>query len=190
MTADFDRAAVCAEMEKTRQDFRCLVNMATAADMRRRSDGTRWTNRQLLFHMLLGYLIVRALLVLARAFGRLPGRASVTFARLLDSARRPFHLINYLGSCAGALIIRPARMPGMLDRTTGSLERRLRQEAEAALRGGMHYPTTWDPFFTDYMTLAEIYRYPTRHYQFHRRQLTIEGAGSRAGSQPAGTPRR
>jgi len=25
----------------------------------------------------------------------------------------------------------------------------------------------------DYMTIADIYRYPTQHYEFHRRQLTI-----------------
>ena len=37
----------------------------------------------------------------------------------------------------------------------------------------MHYPTRWDPFFTGYMTLADLYRYPTRHYDFHRRQLTL-----------------
>lgn len=49
--------------------------------------------------MLLGYVVVRAL-VLVRLFGLLPVRASKTFARLLDSARRPFHLINYLGSNA------------------------------------------------------------------------------------------
>jgi hypothetical protein len=37
----------------------------------------------------------------------------------------------------------------------------------------MHYPTTWDPFFDAYMTLADIYRYPTRHFRFHQRQLTL-----------------
>ena len=37
----------------------------------------------------------------------------------------------------------------------------------------MHYPTRWDPYFTDYMTLADIYQYPTRHCAHHRRQLTL-----------------
>ena len=31
----------------------------------------------------------------------------------------------------------------------------------------MHYPVTWDPFFASYMTLADLYRYPTRHFRFH-----------------------
>jgi hypothetical protein len=101
-------------MESARLDFHQLIGDATPADLRRPSDGTRWTNQQLLFHMLFGYLIVRALLVLVQAFGLLPDGASKAFARLLDSARRPFDLINYLGSCAGARIIPPRRMPGML----------------------------------------------------------------------------
>ena len=109
--AALDRAAVRAEMDQARADFRRLVSDATPADLRRPSDGTRWTNQQLLFHMLFGYLIVRALLILARIFGLLPDAASRAFARLLDSAQRPFHLINYLGSRAGARLIPPRRMP-------------------------------------------------------------------------------
>ena len=168
-----DRAAVRAEMESARLDFHRLIAAATPADLRRPSDGTRWTNRQLLFHMLFGYLIVRALPVLARVFGLLPDGASKAFARLLDSAHRPFDLINYLGSCAGARIIAPRRMTRMLDRVIAALQQHLQRETRAALRLGMHYPTSWDPFFADYMTLADIYHYPTQHFRFHQRQLTL-----------------
>ena len=171
--AALDRAAVRAEMESARLDFRRLIDEATPADLRRPSDGTRWTNRQLLFHMLFGYLVVRALLVLARVFGLLPGGAGKAFARLLDSAHRPFDLINYLGSCAGAWIIPPSRMTRMLDRVIAALQQHLQRETSSALRRGMHYPTTWDPFFAGYMTLAGIYHYPTQHFRFHQRQLTL-----------------
>ena len=175
--AAVDRAALRAEMEQARHDFRRLAGDATPADLRRPSDGTRWTNQQLLFHMLFGYLIVRALLVLVRIFGLLPDGASKSFARLLDRAHRPFDLINYLGSCAGARIIPPRRMPGMLDRVITALERHLEREPESALRRGMHFPATWDPFFADYMTLADIYHYPTQHFRFHQRQLTLSPPG-------------
>ena len=175
--AAVDRAAVRAEMEQARLDFHQLLSQATPAGLRRPSDGTRWTNQQLLFHMLLGYLIVRALLVLVRVFGLLPDRASQAFARLLDSARRPFDLINYLGSCAGARIIPPRRMSQVLDHVIAALQQRLQRESDSALRRGMHYPTSWDPFFAGYMTLADIYRYPTQHYRFHRRQLTLSPPG-------------
>jgi hypothetical protein len=93
--------------------------------------------------MLFGYLVVRALLVLVHIFRLLPDVTSKTFARLLDSARRPFHLINYLGSCAGALIIPPRRMPAMLDHVIAALQKHLQRETGSALRRGMHYPTTW-----------------------------------------------
>jgi hypothetical protein len=168
-----DRAAVRAEMDQARHDFRRLVGDATPADLRRPSDGTRWTNQQLLFHMLFGYLIVRALLVLVRVFGLLPDGASRAFARLLDSVHKPFDLINYLGSRVGARLIPPRRMPGTLDRVTAALQRHLEREPDSALRRGMHYPTTWDPFFAGYMTLADIYHYPTQHFRFHQNQLTL-----------------
>jgi hypothetical protein len=164
-------------MAEIRQDFRQLISHASAADLRRPTDGTKWTNQQLLFHMLFGYLIARALLPLARLFEWLPAPASASFAWLLNSARGPFHVINYLGSCAGARIIPPARLPGTLDHVTAALQRRLARETDAALQRGMRYPTSWDPFFTSYMTLADLYRYPTRHYRYHRRQLTLPEAG-------------
>jgi hypothetical protein len=164
-------------MESARLDFHWLIGQATPADLRRPSDGTRWTNQQLLFHMLFGYLVVRALLVFVRVFGVLPEGASKAFARLLDSAHKPFDLINYLGSCAGARIIPPRRMPGMLNRVIAALQRHLERESDSALRRGMHYPTTWDPFFADYMTLADIYHYPTQHFRFHQRQLTLSPPG-------------
>jgi hypothetical protein len=84
--AAVDRAAVRAEMDQARLDFRRLAGDATAADLRRRSDCTKRTNKQLLFHMLFGYLVVRALLVLVHPFGLLHDSASKTYARLLDSA--------------------------------------------------------------------------------------------------------
>jgi hypothetical protein len=171
------RAAIRAEMEQARHDFRRLIGDATPAELRRPSDGTRWTNQQLLFHMLFGYLIVRALLVLVRFFGHLPDGASKAFARLLDSAHKPFDLINYLGSRAGARIIPPRRMPRTLDHVIAALQRHLEQEPDAALHRGMHYPTTWDPFFADHMTLASIYHYPTQHFRFHQSQLTLPRQG-------------
>ena len=177
MTAGQDRAAVYAEMEQARRDFRDLLARADSASLRRQSDGTRWTNQQLLFHMLFGYLVVRALLVLAGLFGRLPRAAGRTFARMLDAACGPFHLVNYLGSCAGARIIPAARMPVMLDHVIRVLQRRLRRETCAALGRGMYYPTSWDPFFAEYMTLAQIYHYPTQHFRYHQRQLTLGSGG-------------
>ena len=172
-----DRRAIAGEMDQAQQAFHRLLEHATDTDLRRRSNGTKWTNEQLLFHMLFGYLITRALLVLVRIFARLPRGASRAFAQLLDAARGRFDLINYLGSCAGARIIPYSHMRDSLDRVIAALERRLDTERDAALRRGMHYPTTWDPFFTSHMTLADVYRYPTQHFNYHREQLTLTNTG-------------
>jgi hypothetical protein len=169
------RQGVHDELERARAAFRRLVEDATEADLRRASDGTRWTNKQLLFHMLLGYLITRSLLALARLFARLPAGASRACARLLDAATGPFNVVNYYGSCAGASFTSRRRIVAISDRVIASLHQQLAAETEAGLRRGMYYPARWDPFFKDFMTLADIYHYPTQHFSFHQQQLTLPG---------------
>jgi hypothetical protein len=169
-----DRQAVHDELARVRTDFHQLLHGASSADLRRRSNGTRWTNEELLFHMLFGYLIVRALLPLVRLFAHLPRGAGKAYARLLAAATRPFDAVNYLGAVGGSRVFNHRRMAAKLDRTLDALERRLDRETPTSLAGGMHFPARWDPFFHGWMTLAELYRYPTRHYDFHRRQLTLD----------------
>ncbi|MFC5184991.1 DinB family protein [Actinomadura harenae] len=178
MTAapDWDAQAVHAELERVRRDFHQLLDAATGEDLARPTDGTRWTNEQLLFHMLFGYMLLWALLRLLRVFGRMPTGVSRTYGRLLSAATKPFDIVNYLGPCMAVHIYGHRRMGAKMDRVIASLHRRVEKETAAGLAQGMHYPARWDPFFTDYMTVADIYRYPARHYDFHRRQLTL-GAG-------------
>lgn len=52
-------------MERARVEFRTLVQHASYTELARASNGTRWTNQQLLFHMLFGSLITRRLRLLA-----------------------------------------------------------------------------------------------------------------------------
>jgi hypothetical protein len=37
----------------------------------------------------------------------------------------------------------------------------------------MHFPTRWDPYFRDTMTVLDVYHYGTEHYDHHHRQLTL-----------------
>ncbi|WP_245668293.1 hypothetical protein [Nocardia xishanensis] len=55
------------------------------------------------------------------------------------------------------------------------MQRSLRRETEAGFARDMHYPSRWDPYFRDRMSLADLYRYPGRHYHHHRKQLTVTG---------------
>ena len=168
-----DRQVLHNELDQARIAFHRLVSGAANADLRRRSIGTRWTNKQLLFHMVFGYLLVRRLLPLVRTFDRLPDGASRLFAAALNLATRPFHVINYLGSYGGGRVLTTAHMAVVLDRTVRSLHHSLDSAHDADLRRMMHFPTSWDPYFSDTLTLAEVYHFARLHFEHHRAQLSI-----------------
>lgn len=159
------------EMRRAQAEFHQLVRASSAGELRRRSDGTRWTNRQLLFHMVLGYGVVRTLLPLVRTWGRLGH--SRGFGATLNVVRRPFHLINYVGACIGGQILPPRAMAAVLDRVVRSLQRRLSTETESTLALTMHFPTAWDPYFEPTMSVLDVYHFGTQHFDHHRRQLTL-----------------
>ena len=52
---------ISTEMERVRLDFNHLLDNATRAEFQAGTNGTKWTNEQLLFHMLFGYLLVHNL---------------------------------------------------------------------------------------------------------------------------------
>jgi DinB superfamily len=164
------------EMDQARETFQRLLSHASPADLRRSTQGTRWNNEQLLFHLLFGYLIVRALRWLVKGFGRLPDRLSAAFARALNSVSAPFHAINYWGSRGGVIMFGHARMGRKMDRVIASMQRHLEHETDDTLALRMHFPTRWDPFFTELMTLADVYHYATQHFTYHRQQLTLHDA--------------
>jgi hypothetical protein len=70
-------------------------------------------------------------------------------------------------------------MGAKMDRVIASLQRKLARESNDAFHRGMHFPTRWDPFFKDYMPLEGVYRYPGKHFDFHKRQLILNSAADR-----------
>lgn len=169
-----DRAELTADLERARTEFHRLLAEAERNDAWvRPTRGTRWNNEQLLLHMAFGYMLVQRLLLLVHLLGRLPAPLSRVFARTLNAATTPFHPINYYGSCAAAVYYNRRRMGAKLDRVIASIHRKLTKESDESLRRGVHFPTGWDPFFTDYMTLEAVYRYPGKHFDFHAQQLTL-----------------
>lgn len=177
---DIDRPAgkqaIYDELETAHATFHRLLDAMSPEDLRRPTKGTKWNNEELLFHMLFGYIIVLSLIWVVKLFGRLPWRFSRLFAMLLNRLTGPFNTVNYLGSRLGARLYSRGRMGAKFDKVCTSLRRRLVAESERSLRRGMHFPTKWDPFFKDYMTLADVYHYPTQHFTFHGKQLSA-GSG-------------
>jgi DinB superfamily len=168
-----DVAMIHTEMERARSEFHALVGTSSPADLDRLSHGTRWTNRELLFHMLLGYLVTRNVIPLVKMVSRLPAPVQRAFAALLNAGTRPFNQINYWGSRAGGRAVTPSYMLRWFDRVVSSLHRHLDRESPAALQRCMAFPSRWDPYFADWMSLADAYHYPTLHFDHHERQLTV-----------------
>jgi hypothetical protein len=189
-----DLATIHAEMDRARGEFHALIAESSPADLARLSNGTRWTNRELLFHMLLGYLVTRNVLPLVKIVSRLPTSVRRGFAALLNAGTRPFDQINYWGSRAGGRALAPHRMLSWFDRVVSSLHRHLDHESSAALQRGMPFPARWDPYFADWMSLADAYHYPTLHFDHHKRHVCCVGrrqsVRGRDGRQFAGVRQR
>jgi hypothetical protein len=43
----------------------------------------------------------------------------------------------------------------------------------SALVAEPHVPVGWDPFLADKMSVLDVHRHGTEHFDFHRRQLTL-----------------
>ena len=95
------------------------------------------------------------------------------FAATLNAARRPFHLINYLGSCARPSAPHDPCHVNLLDRIIRALRRSLAAETDQSLALTMNFPTGWDPYFKPTMSVLDVYHYGTQHFDHHRRQLTL-----------------
>ena len=169
-------AGISDELRRANEDFHQLIDDATTAELRKRSNGTKWTNDQLLFHMLFGYLLVRILLWLIRGFASLPPEISRRFAQALNAATRPFHVVNYVGSLGGARVLGHSGMERVMDRVTSRLIHTVENASDKQLQRGMHFPVGWDPYFHDFMTVQDVLHYATQHYDHHRRQLTLSNA--------------
>ena len=137
-----DISDIDANMQRVVADFNELVGSATRSELRAKTNGTKWTNEQLLFHMLFGFLLVRALLVLVKVFSRLPDAVSRAFAAVLNAGTRPFHVINYLSALPGGTVLRGRTMRRLMDHTIRHLRTRLARESR---RARSHSPCTSRP---------------------------------------------
>ena len=177
-TAPESRQRVVDDYERVRTEFRALVDTMCLDDLNRSTNGTRWSNQQMLFHLVFGYLVVRTLLPFCRVMSHLPAGVSKAYAALLDRLTRPFDQVNYFGAVIGARLMTPQRLVGILDRVTAKLGNRILEADASALERGMYFPQKWDPFFKRFMSTWDIYRYPTMHFDLHVRQLGLRDSGT------------
>ncbi|MEO5315175.1 DinB family protein [Pseudarthrobacter sp. CC12] len=164
---------VKAELLWTAADFRSIVLRALADELDLPSSGTRWTNRQLLFHMVLGQNIALLGIPLLGLFSRLPPAASRNWSRLLEACLGPYNWVTWAGSAAAGQVLKPQSMLRMMDRTTGTIVNWYDRADEEALERGMTMPLSWDPYFASWMNRRAILGWAPKHYRHHRKQLTL-----------------
>lgn len=159
-------------------DFDAIVAGAAYPELTAPTHGTRWTNRELLFHMWFGQRITRSLLPLVGAFSRLPPAASRRYSQLLTSASRPYNWVNYVGSAAGGRLVSLERTRRRMRSDTEAIVRWADRASDVDLDRGMSVPPGWDPYFTSWMSRRDVLDWAPKHYSHHRAQLTLRLPGT------------
>ena len=173
MTEDVvDRRGIAAELDQARLELHYLLDRAGTADFERTSMDAV-DKRAALVPQGVWLHGGRATTAVGASSRPVACACCRSYAWLLNAASAPFHQINYYGSCAAARVYNRRRMAAQCDRVIARLQGKLAAEPERNFVLAMHFPVRWDPFFTDTMPLEAVYRYPTKHFDFHRRQLTL-----------------
>jgi Mycothiol maleylpyruvate isomerase N-terminal domain. len=165
------KAALRTELESTRKTFHALLDSMTETDLSKRSRSPGWTNGEILAHMTFGFIILNALLPLARLWGRFPEWTSKIFAWILNAFTIPFNWVNALGARLQARVFTYRRIGAVYDRAYVSLINQIESIKDEEWERGMYYPTRWDSNFNDFMTVHELFYYPIRHFNFHLGQI-------------------
>ena len=154
-------------------DFDTLTSGGSVGALDAPSEGTRWTNRELLFHMWFGQRIARVFIPMIGGFSRLPSPVSRQYARLLTALSRPYEWVNSAGSVAGARLGGLARARRWMANDTTAMLRWADTASDEELARGMPVPAGWDPYFTPWMSRRDLLEWAPKHYRHHRAQLTI-----------------
>jgi len=173
VTSDIEtrRALLRAELEAARSEFRLMADSTSGQTWTEPSHNPGWTNGQVLFHVLLGFILVLPLANILVLFGHLPSLCSRIFAGILNFSTPLFNIVNAVGPRAGARLLGRARVIRQFDRVHRAILARLERVNPRDWALAMHYPTRWDPRFQTPMHLEELFRYPVTHLRHHRSQL-------------------
>ena len=168
---DTRRARLRSDLEAARGEFHAMVASISEQGWTEPSQNPGWTNSQLLFHVLLGFILVRPLAGILVFFGHLPPLCSRVFAGVLNISTPLFNRINAVGPRAGARLLGRAAVISKFDQVHGAVLARLDRVRPRDWALTMHYPTRWDPRFQTSMGLEDLFRYPIDHLRHHRHQL-------------------
>ncbi|RPJ27013.1 MAG: DinB family protein [Chloroflexi bacterium] len=164
--------AIRKELETTRTRFHSLLDSLSEEDFQKQSLNPGWTNGEILAHMTFGFIVINALLPMARLWGRLPKGSSKWFAWLLNAFTGPFNWFNALGARGQGRVFTRPRIGNIFDRIYFSLLKQIDSIKADEWERGMYYPTKWDSNFDEFMTLEKLFQYPITHFNFHLTQIS------------------
>ena len=165
------QAQLRRDLDQARATFHAALGAIGDDAWRAPSRNPGWTNAQLCFHVLLGFILVPPLLRILGLMSHLPAWCDRAFARLLNATTPAFNRVNALGPRIGGRLLSRRGMVRQFDRTHARIVRRLERMTARDLERGMRHPTRWDPRFREAMTAADLFRYPVSHMEHHLAQL-------------------
>jgi DinB superfamily len=165
------RTQLKADLKLASQEFHTLIGSLSEEAWTQPSHNSGWTNSQVLFHILLGFILVRPLALLLILFGHLPAVCSKVFAAILNLATPLFDQVNAIGPRMGARWLGRAGIIRKFDRVYDGLFMQLDSFEPRHWKLTMCYPTRWDPRFQTEMRLEDVFRFPIAHLRHHRAQL-------------------
>ena len=160
-----------AELEEAKSAFHSVAESLPDPSWTKPSANPDWTNGQVLFHITLAFLLLPYLFPMALVFGRLPPLFSRVLAGLLDLGTWFFNWVNCVGPLAGGSFYSRDRLLRKYDSLHAYAVRTLSSLDPSELKRGMFYPHKWDPMFQDFVTLADVFRYPAIHMGHHLDQV-------------------
>jgi hypothetical protein len=149
VTSDIEtrRALLRSELEAARDEFRVMAASISEQAWTEPSGNPGWTNGQVLFHVLFGFILVLPLANILVFFGHLPALCSRIFAWILDFSTPLFNRVNAAGPRAGARLLGRPGVIRQFERVHMAILRRLERTRPRDWTLEMHYPTRWDPCF-------------------------------------------
>ncbi len=165
------KMAIRSELEATRATFHALLALLSEDDLHQPSHNAGWANGEILAHMLFGFIVLNALLPMARLWGYLPRKSSKPLAWLLNAFTGLFNWFNAVGARLQARIFTCQRLGSLYDLALLSLKRQIDSIQDNEWGHGMYYPTKWDSNFSDFMTIEKLLHYPVVHFNYHMRQI-------------------
>lgn len=91
----------------------------------------------------------------------------------MTAATSLYSRLNWLGGVVGGRLFTVARMGRQMAAVTAQILHFYDQASPSDLGRGMTIPPSWDPYFSTWMDRAQLMTWAPKHYQHHRRQLTL-----------------